>query len=253
MRHKEMLNKLETGEIKSLHRDREEIVKSKLAKGGLQASSWFLGGDTVRSVRCHPTPGGTLRKMINKELNSEEPSRRTHVVEEGGLPVTSAVRKSDPFHNGSCRFGDKDCLARKGTDCGKSGCLYEITCDTCKDPVIQTEGQGGVKDNRAPGSQGRHNYIGMTYTSLHCRMLAHRKGQRRRTRSNPLHRHDGDHHQGEPQSYTARILTREQKLLPLNVIESLYIEAQAPNTTMNKKNEHGRGKLVRMQATRDLT
>ena len=77
-------------------------------------------------------------------------------------------------------------------------------------------------------------------------MLAHRNGQRGKQSSNPLYRYDGDHHQGEPQSYTARILTREQKLLPLNVIESLYIEAQAPNTTMNKKNEHGRGKLVRM-------
>ena len=44
MRHAEMERKVERGEIASLNRTRDEIVKSKAEKGGLTASSWYLKG-----------------------------------------------------------------------------------------------------------------------------------------------------------------------------------------------------------------
>ena len=47
-----------------------------------------------------------------------------------------------------------------------------------------------------------------------------------------------------------RILSREQKFLPLNILKGLYIESQQPLTSLNERNENGRGGLVRIQANR---
>ena len=94
------------------------------------------------------------------------------------------------------------------------------------------------------------NYIGMTGTSVHWRMTAHLKGQKARSSSNPLHRHDLEAHGGDPQEYLARILGRERSLLPLNVLESLFIEKQSPGSSINSRMEGGRGRLVRLVAIR---
>ena len=83
-------------------------------------------------------------------------------------------------------------------------------------------------------------------------MVGHKKGQHYKQPGNPLFRQDRDCHQGEPQKYSFRILSREQKLLPLNIIEGLYIESQQPGTSLNERNENGRGGLVRIQATRAI-
>ena len=90
----------------------------------------------------------------------------------------------------------------------------------------------------------------MTSTSAHCRMSGHLAGQRSKSSNNPLYRHDRDCHDGDPQSYTMRILSREKSLLPLSILESLYIEKQVDGTSINKKNEAGRGCFVRMVAIR---
>ena len=110
--------------------------------------------------------------------------------------------------------------------------------------------QHKTKDSRQPGAQEGHNYIGMTMSSVHSRMKDHLKGQRAKSNSNPLWRHDHEYHEGEPQRYKTRILSKEQRLLPLSVLEGLYIEAQRSGTS---KNERGRGGLVRLVATRGLT
>ena len=62
------------------------------------------------------------------------------------------------------------------------------------------------------------------------------------------YRHIRDVHNGEVQTYQTRILASEKNLLPLCIMEGLYIEKQ--NYTMNDKNEFGRGSLVRMTANR---
>ena len=56
-----------------------------------------------------------------------------------------------------------------------------------------------------------------------------------------------DLHNREVQTYQTRILASEKNLLPLCIMEGLYIEKQ--NYTMNDKNEFGRGSLVRMTAS----
>ena len=94
------------------------------------------------------------------------------------------------------------------------------------------------------------NYVGMTSTSTHYRMTSHLAGQKSKSSHNPLYRHDRDCHDGDPQSYTMRILSREKSLLPLSILVSLYIEKQVEGTSINEKNEAGRGCLVRMVAIR---
>ena len=181
-------------------------------------------------------------------LNPIGSIERTHVVEEGGVPLISSLRKTDPFYNGLFRYGDMECIVKQGVDCGKSGCLNEITCLSCKLPVDPSEVP--VRETNLPGGQQRYNYVGMTATSLHCRMLSHREGQRRKYQSNALYRHDLEVHSGVKQTYEARILIREQTLLPLSIIEGLYIEKQIIGTSLNGRNESGRGSIVRLQATR---
>ena len=68
--------------------------------------------------------------------------------------------------------------------------------------------------------------------------------------NNALSRHEKEVHSNVNQNYTTRILTRERTNLPLNIIEGLYIEKQKLGTTMNGKNENGRGAMVRLVATR---
>ena len=55
------------------------------------------------------------------------------------------------------------------------GCIYEITCTSCKEPVAQDH-EG--KETRDSWGQGRYNYIGMTMSLLHSRMEDHKKQQR---------------------------------------------------------------------------
>ena len=153
MRQEEMRRKVESGEIKSLHRDRKEIVKNKEMKGGFQSQTWFLSGETSRTIRCDPTPGSTLCKSLKKALNPPGSKERTLVVEEGGIPVTAQVRRGDPFFNGNCRFGDPECMARPDVDCGQSGILYEATCNACQEPVnLSTQPE---RESRDPGKQLR--------------------------------------------------------------------------------------------------
>ena len=81
-------------------------------------------------------------------------------------------------------------------------------------------------------------------------MIHHLKGQKLKISGNPLHRHDMEIHNGEVQTYKTRILTSEKNLLPLVVIESLFIEKQFKGKSMNEREENGRGGLVRLSAAR---
>ena len=72
-------------------------------------------------------------------------------------------------------------------------------------------------------------------------MQEHIKGQRYKNTGNPPFRHDKETHNEAPQSYTARLVAKEQKILPLAVLEGLYIESQVPGSSLNDRNERGRG------------
>ena len=104
--------------------------------------------------------------------------------------------------------------------------------------------------NVKPSNIETHNYVGMTRTSLHNRMLSHLQGQRRKCISNPLYRHDTEVHEGNQQEYTATILATEAKIVRLSCNEGLRIEKQSEELSMNKRNENGRGGIVRLTATR---
>ena len=104
--------------------------------------------------------------------------------------------------------------------------------------------------SRSPGSWNMYNYVGMTRTSVHWRMIGHLQGQKSRSDSNPLHRHDREIHNGVEQKYMTRILSSERNLLPLCVLEGLYIEKQIKPYSMNERNKYGRGGIVRLTASR---
>ena len=163
----------------------------------------------------------------------------------------SSLRQADPFFPGGCRFKDDNCPVEEGKDCSQQGILYEITCNNCTEPVDSSSIQ--EKESRKPGCQARYNYLGMTRCSVHYRMISHLNGQKSKSSKNPLYRHDRDVNGGVIQSYTTRILQKEKNLLPLCITEGLYIEKQVKGTSLNDKNEFGRGSLVRLSATRDVT
>ena len=86
--------------------------------------------------------------------------------------------------------------------------------------------------------------------TAHWRMQSHLRGQKSKQDSNPLWRHDRECHEGIHQDYEARILVSERNLLPLCIMESLYIEKQQPETSLNDRNEFGRGGIIRLSANR---
>ena len=65
-----------------------------------------------------------------------------------------------------------------------------------------------------------------------------------------MYRHDSEVQNGLEQKYATRVLTSEKNLLPLCIIEGLYIEKQDNTLSMNERNENGRGGIVRLTACR---
>ena len=169
------------------------------------------------------------------------------VTEDGGRPAISSLRRSDPFKKFGCRYNDPTCIVEGDKDCAKTGVIYEITCVKCSH---EEESISEKPVKRCPGARNSVNYVGMTRTSCHWRMQSHLNGQKAKSRSNPLYRHDIDKHNGETQVYKCRILNTEKNLLPLCILEDLYIEKQDPTQRLNERNESGRGGLVRMIASR---
>ena len=94
------------------------------------------------------------------------------------------------------------------------------------------------------------NYIGLTWSTIHARMLDDLKGQKMRSSGNPLHRHDLKSHNGQQQQYVCIPIASEKKIVRLNVNEAHHIEKQNREASLNDKMECGRGGLVGITATR---
>ena len=114
--------------------------------------------------------------------------------------------------------------------------MYRIECET----YIST----------SQNPRNVYNYIGMTRSSLHSRMLDHLKGQKGKKNTSPLYRHDRDCHNGEPQKYVTTVDASEKKILKLHCNEALRIEKQDPALRINERQEGGRGLIVRIAASR---
>ena len=110
MRYKEMVRKVEVGELKSLNRGKAEIKERKIQKGGLTAGTWYLRNSTYKVISCQATPGGVLAKKIKAALNQTGTLERIQVTEDGGQPPVASLRRSDPFKSEGCRFEDAKCL-----------------------------------------------------------------------------------------------------------------------------------------------
>ena len=105
-----MRQRVEEGEIESVHWTKVEILRTKREKGGLIISSWYLKGETDKVITCQPTPRGLLQSKLKKVLNPPGSKRRILVTEDGGQPVVSYLKKTDPFFKQTCRFGDENCI-----------------------------------------------------------------------------------------------------------------------------------------------
>ena len=103
--------------------------------------------------------------MLRKAVGKAKAGGRRLVQEEGGNPITLGLKQRDPFAPSNCRYGDNNCLARSGQDCGAMGTVYLITCTSCKQELSPE-----VREN--PGLKGgvlSAHYIGMTAGSAHNR------------------------------------------------------------------------------------
>ena len=134
MRYREMRRKVEGGEIPSLNRKKEEILRMKIEKGGLTAGSWYLNGDIHKVITCQATPGVILAKSLKKNLNDNQSGKRILVTEDGGQPAVTALKKTDPFRDETCRFKDPSCIVEKGKDCALMGCIYYSRGNIGKEP-----------------------------------------------------------------------------------------------------------------------
>ena len=130
--HREFVEKAEKGEIK-FYRNKGEIIRWKLRKGGNSASSWHLKGETTCTMSIAATPGGELKTKLSKALEDVRApdGGKTKVVERGGRPVFAGIEKRDPFQVGGCSYKE-GCFVKEGTSCSQVNTCYEIACLTCE-------------------------------------------------------------------------------------------------------------------------
>ena len=154
------------------------------------------------------------------------------------------LKRKDPFPTNTCTFKDPKCQVKQGVDCSQVMNVYKITCLSC------TKEMGPSKGPDKPGKEKSPHYIGMTTCSLHNRMKTHQSHQSSGNMKGPQARHDKECHQGEKQVYQTEIVAKERKLLTLYTNEALWIEGQDPQSSLNERQEGGRGGVVRIIATR---
>ena len=172
-RYRSLLAEVRKGDREYIQRSGKEI-REKKATSQCWANTWFLRENTKSTVSCSVTPGGILKKELNKVINPDGNQYRTQVIEDGGMPVHCGIMVSDPMRPNGCIFKDPNCMV--SGKCDVSGVIYRIECNTCNETVLN--------ETEAP------RYIGMTRTTLHNRMLGHLKDQHSKCNKSPLYHHD---------------------------------------------------------------
>ena len=234
-RYRQIRDMVTKGEKISIYRSGEEI-RDKKSMSKCWSNTWFLKGNVCNTVSCPVTPGGVLKRNLTKVVNIGNNDRVTQVIEDGGKPIHSGLSISDPMRTDGCIFRDENCIVDTKYKCDTTGVVYRIECNTCNEAI--------------PDCNETDRYIGMTRTSLHNRMDSHLRDQRYKKSSSPLHRHDSDKHEGNPQKYTCKIVGNERKLVRLGCLEAILIEKQPRELSINAKMEKGRGGVVRISAIR---
>ena len=219
---------------------------AKASKGGLTSATWFLNDRLSATVTCQATPGSKLATALTKRIGTAPDGSRRVVLDEGGCPVTLGLKACNPFKEDGCQFKDPNCLITDNGDCSKMKSVYVIRCKACHEKLDPDTKETPQK----PGGIHSSHYIGLTTTSVHNRMIDHRRGHLRKDAKNPLHRHDIDKHNGQVQQYETSVIQSDRGLLHLIFREAIQIEGQNADLRINDKNEHGRGDIIRLTANR---
>ena len=216
------------------------IKEDKVKKGGNNASSWHLKGDTRQTLQLPITPGSDLtRKVKDKIKDMVGPDKgKTMTVEMGGLPITSGLMKNDPFKSAGCRFGDPNCIVQTDDDCMRQNIVYQITCQEpdCSD-----------KDDR------KNLYIGQSGRSSHARAREHHRGLINKDPRCPLTKHSDEYHplMTDIPSFIMKTVKGCRGNIDRLLTESQKIDTHDDRNLMNSKMEYGTNKMVRFRPTVD--
>ena len=133
IKHRQMLEQASEGEI-TLYRNKEEIKSSKRERGGSSPNTWYLKGNKTTTLTVAATRGGILKQKMTQSLKGviAPDNGETMVVERGGKPLLSGLKKKDPFSKEGCKYGDRQCLVDNKVDYTSTGTCYAITCDLCE-------------------------------------------------------------------------------------------------------------------------
>ena len=83
---------------------------------------------------------------LKETLNKDPKKGRILVTDDGGLPITGSLRRTDIFKVPHYRFKDPRCMLETGKYCAKTDVLYEITCLSCNQK-LQKPTVSGLKDS----------------------------------------------------------------------------------------------------------
>ena len=248
VRYNEMVAKVESGEIESLNRSREQIIETKISRM-IWPNTWYLKGEIISTLNCSVTPGSKLKTMLSKSINNQtEDKGRVLVIEDGGRPITSGLKVGDPSRKSmSCIYGKQNCIVSPSHRCGQQGVVYKIQCKSCNAVIELERVTKNVAESRKP------SYVGVTRTTVHNRMESHLVSQKYKHNHSPMWRHDLDAHEGTHQEYVCTIIGNERKIVRLYMREAIEIEKLNFGQKLNDRDERGRGGIVRITAQRQTS
>ena len=136
LRHKEMVNEVNSGIRNSLFRNKEGIMNSK-RKRKIWSNTWYLKGNTIGTMSCPTTPGGKLRKVIDSTINDDrsESEGKILIIEDGGRPIHSGIKIKDPCRPKGCIYGDINCIVDPNYHCDQTSKINKITRKLCNQVI----------------------------------------------------------------------------------------------------------------------
>ena len=128
-RFNQMRKDVKDGNRECMYRSGEQIKKHKAEKKDWP-NTWFLQGQVTNTVSCPVTPGATLKRSLNSQINAGKSDQRTKIIEDGGLPIHIGLKTKDPMRTSGCIFGDPNCIVKSNQQCDRMGVIYNIQCNT---------------------------------------------------------------------------------------------------------------------------
>ena len=106
----------------------------------INPNTWYLKGNKTSTLVVAATAGGKLKKTVTETLRGVlAPDKgETMVIERGGKPLLSGLKKRDPFITKGCKYNDIRCIVDQKVHCTATGTCYAITCDSCGFVEIDT-------------------------------------------------------------------------------------------------------------------